>query len=60
MSNVTSEKIPLHSVLRLNDSDVKEFFCGWGAAVINVSVTYPINKITFRQVHSVNRIPHRI
>ncbi|EGI61849.1 PREDICTED: solute carrier family 25 member 51 [Acromyrmex echinatior] len=50
MSNVTSEKIPLHSVLRLNNSDVKEFFCGWGAAVINVSVTYPINKITFRQI----------
>ncbi|KYN12314.1 Gamma-1-syntrophin [Trachymyrmex cornetzi] len=49
MSNVT-EKVPLHSVLRLNDSDVKEFFCGWGAAVINVSVTYPINKIIFRQI----------
>ena len=27
-----------------------EFLCGWGAAFINVSVTFPINKIMFRQV----------
>ncbi|KAL6255145.1 hypothetical protein P5V15_013478 [Pogonomyrmex californicus] len=50
MSNVTSGKVPLHSVLRLNDNDVKEFICGWGAAVINVTVTFPINKIIFRQI----------
>lgn len=29
----------------------KEFACGWGAAFINVTVTYPINKLIFRQVH---------
>ncbi|XP_011641409.1 solute carrier family 25 member 51 [Pogonomyrmex barbatus] len=50
MSNVTSGKVPLHSVLRLNNNDVKEFICGWGAAVINVTVTFPINKIIFRQI----------
>lgn len=54
MSNITSEKVPLHSVLRLNDNDVKEFICGWGAAVINVTITFPINKIIFRQVYSCN------
>lgn len=33
----------------------KEFFCGWAAAIINVSITYPINKIIFRQMlHGVN------
>ncbi|KYM95337.1 PREDICTED: solute carrier family 25 member 51 [Cyphomyrmex costatus] len=50
MNDITSRKVSLHSVLRLKDSDVKEFFCGWGAAVINVSVTFPINKIIFRQI----------
>jgi len=28
----------------------QEFICGWGAAFINVTVTYPINKIIFRQM----------
>lgn len=50
MSNVTSQKLLLDSVLKLNNDDFKEFMCGWGAAVINVTVTYPINKIIFRQV----------
>lgn len=30
--------------------DHKEFVCGWGAAFINITVTYPIYKIIFRQV----------
>ncbi|XP_071440558.1 mitochondrial nicotinamide adenine dinucleotide transporter SLC25A51 [Hetaerina americana] len=30
--------------------DWKEFACGWGAAFINVTVTYPINKVMFRQM----------
>lgn len=43
----------------MNNSDIlvqdvnqhwKEFACGWGAAFINVTVTYPINKLIFRQV----------
>ena len=28
----------------------REFLCGWGAAFINISITFPINKIMFRQV----------
>lgn len=28
----------------------KEFACGWSAAFINITITYPINKIIFRQV----------
>lgn len=32
----------------------REFFCGWGAAFINICVTFPINKVMFRQmVHGV-------
>lgn len=30
----------------------QEFACGWGAAFINITVTYPINKVMFRQVCS--------
>lgn len=50
MNNVTSQKVTLKSLLRLNNNDFKEFICGWGAAVINVSITFPLNKIIFRQV----------
>ncbi|KZC13621.1 PREDICTED: solute carrier family 25 member 51 isoform X1 [Dufourea novaeangliae] len=50
MNNVTSQEVSLKSVLTLNSNDFKEFVCGWGAAVINVSVTFPINKIIFRQI----------
>lgn len=28
----------------------KDFMCGWGAAFCNITITYPINKIIFRQV----------
>ncbi|KAF5286354.1 hypothetical protein FQR65_LT12648 [Abscondita terminalis] len=28
----------------------KEFLCGWGAACINITITYPINKLIFRQI----------
>ena len=28
----------------------REFVCGWGAAFINITVTFPINKVMFRQV----------
>lgn len=28
----------------------KEFACGWSAAFINITITYPINKLIFRQV----------
>lgn len=29
----------------------REFVCGWGAAFINITVTFPINKVMFRQVY---------
>jgi len=32
--------------------DWREFLCGWGAAFINISITYPINKLIFRQVRN--------
>lgn len=50
MNNVTSQKISLYSVLKIRRNDFNEFICGWGAAVINVTVTFPINKVIFRQV----------
>lgn len=28
----------------------KEFLCGWGAATVNILVTFPINKVIFRQM----------
>lgn len=33
--------------------DFKEFICGWGSAFVNICVTYPINKVTFRQVSNI-------
>lgn len=32
------------------DFDSREFACGWGAAFINITLTYPIHKIIFRQM----------
>lgn len=32
------------------DINLQEFVCGWGASFINISVTYPVYKIMFRQV----------
>ena len=40
----------LYTALKLNSNDYHEFICGWGSAVINIAVTYPINKAIFRQV----------
>ncbi|KAF7991735.1 hypothetical protein HCN44_010536 [Aphidius gifuensis] len=42
--------VSIGSLLKLTSNDTREFICGWGAAVINVTVTYPINKIIFRQI----------
>ncbi|KAG8196494.1 hypothetical protein JTE90_012310 [Oedothorax gibbosus] len=34
---------------------VEEFVCGWGSAFINIIITFPINKVMFRQMlHGVN------
>jgi mitochondrial carrier protein, putative len=30
--------------------DLREFFCGYGAAFINICITFPINKLIFRQM----------
>lgn len=30
--------------------DFREFICGWGSAFVNICLTYPINKVAFRQV----------
>ena len=32
-----------------SDENYKEFVCGWGAASTNLFITFPINKIIFRQ-----------
>lgn len=35
--------------------DYEEFICGWGSAFINIMITFPINKVMFRQMlHGVN------
>lgn len=50
---ILGDKIEIMSdsnVLVHNNTHWKEFACGWGAAFINVTVTYPINKMIFRQV----------
>lgn len=44
------QSVNVTTLLKLNNNDAREFLCGWGAAVINVTVTYPVNKIIFRQV----------
>ena len=39
-----------------HNSDYRNYVCGCGAAIVNICVTYPINKIIFRQMlhgHSV-------
>lgn len=30
--------------------DYEEFICGWGSAFINIMITFPINKVMFRQM----------
>lgn len=30
--------------------DPREFVCGWSAAMVNITLTYPVNKIIFRQM----------
>ena len=32
-----------------NTEDGREFLCGWGAAFVNITMTFPINKVIFRQ-----------
>ena len=30
--------------------DYREFACGCGAAMVNITITFPVNKLIFRQV----------
>ena len=46
-NNFSKNKIG--TILKPNSNDLHELICGWGSAVINITVTYPINKIIFRQ-----------
>lgn len=48
--NESQKQVPWKSPLVGFDS--REFACGWGAAFINITMTYPIYKIIFRQVSS--------
>lgn len=36
------------SIVKTHDG--REFICGWGAAFINITCTFPMNKVMFRQV----------
>lgn len=47
---MSHQSVNIPTLLKLNTNDAREFLCGWGAAVINVTVTYPVNKVIFRQV----------
>ena len=33
-----------------NRNDLKEFVSGWSAAFVNILITFPINKVMFRQM----------
>lgn len=33
-----------------SSNDSREFVCGWGAQFINIIVTFPVNKVMFRQM----------
>ena len=43
------EKSEVIEAFKRNDHTIKELLSGWGAAVTNIVVTFPINKVTFRQ-----------
>ena len=56
MATSSSPSVSSSSVQMSRDPfwDKREFVCGWGAAVINICTTFPINKVMFRQmVHGV-------
>jgi len=42
--------------MHLSREEYSEFVCGCGAAIINVGITFPINKIIFRQVYIFKQI----
>jgi len=42
--------------MHLSREEYSEFVCGCGAAIINVGITFPINKIIFRQVFILKKL----
>lgn len=45
-------KLDVDNVSFKNPFEWKEFACGWGAAFVNITSTYPVYKMIFRQVNS--------
>lgn len=54
LNNEEAKKFLTASELGLRNKnelkDFREFFCGYGAAFINICITFPINKLIFRQM----------
>lgn len=53
MSAAVSENVSVKKKEFLVPKKVKEyeeFICGWGSAFINIMITFPINKVMFRQM----------
>ncbi|CAH1957741.1 unnamed protein product [Acanthoscelides obtectus] len=54
----TGDDLVVTKITKMSDSGLiitpkinwREFACGWGAAFINVTITYPVNKLIFRQM----------
>lgn len=49
-SKMTTQERVANTYVQTSKINWKEFACGWGAAFINITVTYPVNKLIFRQV----------
>ncbi|XP_055676952.1 mitochondrial nicotinamide adenine dinucleotide transporter SLC25A51 [Lutzomyia longipalpis] len=46
----SNQRMLMMSSNPLSAFDIREFACGWGAAFVNITATYPIHKIIFRQM----------
>lgn len=46
----TTPEVPQWKFLSIRLKDYEEFVCGWGSALINIVITFPINKVMFRQM----------
>lgn len=52
--DTSSSSSSSRNINKFEKHDLREYICGWGAALINITTTFPINKIMFRQmVHGV-------
>lgn len=48
--NAVTQNDFVPSYAKQSNTNWREFICGWGAGTMNIAVTYPINKVIFRQV----------